>query len=324
MPTRPAAPPEWATNGGTRTVPTLARQGTGWAVGEPIDPKQCNDLWGEAFDWIGYLADIVPASNVVVAEVFRVVDPAGPTTRGALTWDTIGGNAGVAVGSTEGDKPGIFFDSVTGFVIVRQDAGVDLLEIREKGLVNPRGMADPTSGIRFGYDFSDTLQIVHPFGPGTGGWMAVTSGSTPAGEASPQIVPRIVAGAEFWQLYNPGSIALDLEFRRPLLFAAESSQASGFPVLKELSAVFDGASGAFNVTLSRINRATGAGSVVGGVSSMAPTNNFGGVGHTTTPLTHDYVLVLRAAGVAATTATVDAVRCILLKVNHHSLNPSIG
>ena len=92
MPTRPSTPYRWGTNAGARVAPSLARQGTGWAMNEPIDPLQCNDLWGQLSDWVDYLADVVPASNVFEAEVFRVVDPAGPTTRGALTWDTIGGN----------------------------------------------------------------------------------------------------------------------------------------------------------------------------------------------------------------------------------------
>jgi hypothetical protein len=315
MPTRPAAPPEWATNGGTRTVPTLARQGTGWVSGEPIDPLQCNDLWGEAFDWIGYLADIIPASNVIEAEVFRVVDPAGPTTRGALTWDTIGGNAGVAVGSTEGDKPGIFFDSVTGFVIVRQDAGVDLLEIREKGLINPRGMADPTSGIRFGYDSSDTLQIVHHLGPNGGGWMSIMD----VGGAVPS---DWLISAGFVFLYT--SAAGDAKQRWNLSIPYESGQVSGFPKIITLAGTFVNAAADLSVKLIRITRSTGAETTIGSaITSAAASHTYAAGGYQTDPTLYDYCFEAVTTGLAGGVTSTDGVQNIRATINHYALNPSV-
>jgi hypothetical protein len=174
MPTRPSTPYRWATNGGARTAPTLARQGTGWVLGEPIDPAQCNDIWGTLSDWVDYLADVVPASNIFEAEVFRVVDPAGPTTRGALTWTTIGGNAGLVVGGNAGGLPGIFFDNVTGYVKILQSTGpVVLLEIQPAGMVGPKAVADAVYGARFQYDYTDLLTLDHDFSPSGGGYTPI-------------------------------------------------------------------------------------------------------------------------------------------------------
>lgn len=315
MPTRPSSPIVWATNGGTRTVPTLARQGTGWAVGEPIDPKQCNDLWGEAFDWIGYLANIVPASNEVNAETFRVVDPAGPTTRGVLTWDTVGGNPGLVVGSTQNDMPGIFFDSVTGFVIVRQDAGVDLLEIREKGLINPRGMAHLTTGIRFGYDSSDTLQIVHHLGPNGGGWMSIMD----VGGAVPS-----------WWLNSAGFCFLytntvgDAKQRWNLSIPYESSQVSGFPKIITLAATFVNAAADLAVKLIRITRSTGAETTIGSaITSASPSHTYAAGGYQTDPTLYDYCFEAVTTGLAGGVASTDGVQNIRATVNHLALNPSV-
>lgn len=316
MPTRPTSTPyRFATNPGTRTTPSAGRKASGWEIGDPADPLQWNDLWGVLSDWVDYLADISPASDVLVAETFRVVDPAGPTTRGALTWDTIGGNAGLAVGSTEGDKPGIFFDGVTGFVIVRQDAGVDLLEIREKGLVNPRGMADPTTGIRFGYDSSDTLQIVHHLGPNGGGWMGIMDigGAVPSWWLNS-------AGFLFLYTLAPG----DAKQRWNLSIPYESTQASGFPKILTLAATFVNAAADLSVKLIRITRSTGAETTIGSaITSASPSHTYAAGGYQTDPTIYDYCFEAVTTGLAGGAASTDGVQNIRATINHYALNPSV-
>lgn len=314
MPTRPSTPYRWGTNAGARVAPSLARQGTGWVMNEPIDPLQCNDIWGQLSDWVDYLADVIPASNVITAEVFRVVDPAGPTNRGALTWDNIGGNDGLVVGSTEGDEPGFFFDSVTGYVIARQNAGVDLLEIRPKGLLGPRALPD-ADGVRFGFDSTAKLQLVHDVSPQSRAYMVhmVTLAATPC---------VMVFGAGNVALYNgDATTAQQAVFRSQIALPIEAGQTTRFPVIKKLEATFTGAADDLEIAVIRITKSTGAETSLGLIKASAAANTFGG-GSTTDPLTYTYALEVRSpAALAVGALTVDGVRNVLLTIDWMTLNP---
>jgi len=322
MPTRPAAPPEWATNGGTRTVPTLGRQGTGWVSGEPIDPLQCNDLWGEAFDWIGYLADIVPASNVVVAETFRVVDPAGPTTRGALTWTTIGGNAGLVVGGNAGGLPGIFFDNTTGFVKILQSTGpVVMLEVQPTGMVGPKAIADAVYGARFQYDYTDLLTLDHDFSPSGGGYTPIVVNPF-VGAGLPA---SLVALGTSHLLFNPNAVPQNASFRRPLVIPYDpaSTGPALFPKLVSITATYVGATNDFKVRVIKILKSTGAETVLCTLDAATPTFTFAGSGEITDPQLKHYVVELYSAALGAGLPTADALRTVTVVADHGVLNPII-
>lgn len=319
MPTRPSSPIVWATNGGTRTVPTLARQGTGWAVGEPIDPKQCNDLWGEAFDWIGYLASIVPASNVITAETFRVVDPAGPTTRGALTWTTIGGNAGLVVGGNAGGLPGIFFDNTTGFVKILQSTGpVVMLEIQPTGMVGPKAIADSTGG-RFGYDSTDLLTLDHDFSPSGGGYTPIVVNPF-VGAGLPA---SLVALGTSHLLYNPNAVPQDASFRRPLVIPYDpaSTGPGRFPKLVSIAATYVGATNDLKVRVIKVLKSSGVETVLCTLDAGTPAFTFAGSGEVTDPQLKHYVVELYSAALGAGLTTADALRTVTLTADHGLLNP---
>ena len=315
MPSRPSTPYRWATTGGARVAPTLARQGTGWVSGEPIDPLQCNDIWGQLSDWVDYLADVIPASNVIEAETFRVVDPAGPTTRGALTWTTIGGNAGLVVGGNAGGLPGIFFDNVTGYAKILQATGpVVMLEIQPTGMVGPKAVPGADGG-RFGYDSTDLLELVHDFGPLTGGYMAVLP-------SSPTLPPYIYGGTAA-KIYNPNAAPLDCVFRRQVLCPYDPAMTGPgrFPKVVTLSATFTGAATDIGVRLIRILRSTGAETVEGTITQAAPTYTFAGSGLVLDPEFRDYCIEVFSTALGATTLTTDTVRAIQLAVAHALLLP---
>jgi hypothetical protein len=243
------------------------------------------------------------------------VDPAGPTTRGALTWDTIGGNPGLVIGSTDGDKPGIFFDSVTGFVIVRQDAGVDLLEIREKGLLGPRALAD-ADGVRFGFDSTAKLHLVHDVSPQSRAYMVHMVTLTP-------ITCAMVFGAGNVSLYNGSAVAAQQAvFRSQIALPIEAGQTTRFPVIKKLEATYTGTADDLEIAVIRITKSTGAETSLGLINASTPSNTFGG-GSTTDPLTYTYALEIRSDAALATGAlTADGARNVLLTIDWMTLNPS--
>ena len=316
MPTRPSTPYLWATNGGARVAPTLARQGTGWAMNEPIDPLQCNDLWGQLSDWVDYLADVIPASNIITAETFRVVDPAGPTTRGALTWTTIGGDAGLVVGGNAAGLPGIFFDNVTGYVKILQSTGpIEMLEVRPKGLLGPRALPD-ADGVRFGFDSTARLQLVHDVSPQSRAYMVhmVTLAGTPC---------VMVFGAGSASLYNgDATTAQQAVFRSQIALPIEAGQTTRFPVIKKLEATYTGTADDLEIAVIRITKSTGAETSLGLINDSTPSNTFGG-GSITDPLTYTYALEIRSDAALATGAlTADGVRNVLLTIDWMTLNPS--
>jgi hypothetical protein len=320
MPTRPSAPYLWATNPGRRTVPTLARQGTGWVMGDPVDPLQVNDLWGACFDWIGYLAGIVPSSNVLVAETFRVVDPAGPTTRGALTWTTIGGNAGLVVGGNAGGSPGIFFDNATGFVKVLQSTGpVVMLEVQPTGMVGPKAIADAVYGARFQYDSTDLLELEHDFSPSGGGYTPIVV--TPFVGAG--LPASLVNVGTSHLLYNPNAVPQDASFRRPLIipYPTEATGPSLMPKLISITATFIGATNDLKVRVIRVTRSSGAESIRCTLDAANPTFTFAGTGENTDPEFMHYVVELYSAALGAGLPTADALRTVTIVAKHGRLNP---
>lgn len=316
MPTRPSTPYRWGTNAGARVAPSLARQGTGWAMNEPIDPLQCNDLWGQLSDWVDYLADVVPASNVFEAEVFRVVDPAGPTARGALTWTTIGGNAGLVVGGNAGGLPGIFFDNTTGYVKILQSTGpVVMLEVQPTGMVGPLAVAGADGG-RFGYDSTDLLDLLHDFGPASGGYMPILT-------SAPALPPFFLVSGGSVKIYNPNAAPFDCALRRPVRCPYDPAMTGPgrFPKVVTLSATFTGAATDIGVRLIRIQRSTGVETIEGTITQAAPVYTFAGSGLVLDPEFRDYTIEVFSTGLAGTTGTTDTVRAIRLDALHALLLP---
>lgn len=290
--TRPASTPyRFATDSGVRLEPIAGRKAAGWVPGEPVSALQANDLWGVASDWVVLLEAIAPADGTLAAQALELYDTAG-TPALAATW-TAGSVADSAL----------------------LTVGAVGWEWRTTGMVGPLAVAGADGG-RFGYDSTDLLNLVHGFGPATGGYMPLM-GSAPA------LPPFFLVSGGSVKIYNPNAAPYDCALRRPVLCPYDPAMTGPgrFPKIVTLSATFTGAATDLGVRLIRIQRSTGAETIEGTITRAAPTYTFAGSGLVLDPEFRDYCIEVFSAGLAGTTPTTDTVRAIQLAVAHALLLP---
>lgn len=290
--TRPTSTPyQFATDPGVRLAPIAGRKAEGWVPGEPVSALQANDLWGVASDWVVLLEAIAPADGTLAAQAVELYDTAG-TPALAATW-TAGSVADSAL----------------------LTCGGSTYEFREKGLVGPRALPD-ADGVRFGFDSTATLQIIHDVSPQSRAYMVhmVTLAGTPC---------VMVFGSGNVALYNgDATTAQQAVFRSQIALPIEAGQTTRFPVIKKLEATFAAAADDLEIAVIRITKSTGAEASLGLIKASAAVNTFGG-GSTTDPLTYTYALEVRSPVVLAALAlTVDGVRNVRLTIGWMTLNPS--
>lgn len=114
MATRPTTVPSaFATNGGTRVAPTPARNATGFQSAEAVPPLTNNELMGLNRDWVIYLSELSPSSDVLAFREWECLDDSSYEIR----WSDASSPAsdGLLIGDIKGAS--LTLDSGTRFSV---------------------------------------------------------------------------------------------------------------------------------------------------------------------------------------------------------------